>query len=97
MTAAAYVPACYLPGVQKWNSLRYFDPSYMPWAPILIQHGDADRLIPLTQSEKLYAHYSQHGFDVELNIKPGAGHNDLAFAPGYADTIARFLDEAGIK
>lgn len=88
MAAAAYVPACYLPGVQKWDSLRYdIDRD----VPVLIQHGDADRLIPLAQGQKLFARYSEAGFDVELNIKPGAGHNDLAFAPDYAATITRFL------
>lgn len=90
MTAASYLPACYLPGVQKWDSLVYdIDQSI----PILIQHGDADRLIPLAQGQKLYEHYANRGFDVQLSIQPGAGHNDLAYAPGYADTIAAFLNE----
>lgn len=90
MTAAAYVPACYLPGVQKWDSMAFdIDPA----VAILIQHGDADRLIPLAQGQKLYDRYAAAGYAVELNIKPGAGHNDLAFAAGYRDTISRFLQK----
>lgn len=94
MTDATYVPACYLKGVQKWDNMAY---DIAPTIPVLIQHGDADRLIPLAQGKELFARLSQTGQNVELVVQPGAGHNDLSIAPTYAATIAQFLADAENK
>jgi acetyl esterase/lipase len=43
-------------------------------APALIVHGDADKLVPLQQSEILVAKYKQAGVPARLIVKPGAAH-----------------------
>jgi acetyl esterase/lipase len=42
--------------------------------PFLIIHGDADPLVPLTQSEKLLAALKDAGVPAELIVKKGGGH-----------------------
>jgi acetyl esterase/lipase len=43
-------------------------------APTLIIHGDADKLVPLQQSEILLAKYKAVGVPSKLIVKPGAAH-----------------------
>jgi dipeptidyl aminopeptidase/acylaminoacyl peptidase len=43
-------------------------------APALIVHGDADKLVPLQQSEILMAKYKAAGVPAKLIVKPGAAH-----------------------
>jgi acetyl esterase/lipase len=42
--------------------------------PMLLIHGDADQLVPLSHSQKLADAIKKAGGDVELIIKPGGGH-----------------------
>lgn len=42
--------------------------------PFLIIHGDADKVVPLSQSEKLLAALKAKGVPAELIIKEGGGH-----------------------
>ena len=42
--------------------------------PFLIIHGDADPVVPLSQSQKLLAALKNAGVPAELIIKPGGGH-----------------------
>jgi acetyl esterase/lipase len=42
--------------------------------PFLLIHGDADRMVPLAQSEKLLAALQQAGVPAELIVKKGGGH-----------------------
>ena len=42
--------------------------------PFLLIHGDADRVVPLQQSEALKAALEAAGVPVQLIIKPDGGH-----------------------
>lgn len=43
-------------------------------APMLFQHGDADMLVPTTQSEKMHSALLARGYASELDIVPGGDH-----------------------
>lgn len=45
--------------------------------PFLIMHGDADKVVPFSQSELLYAALKKAGSDVQLYCAKGAGHGNL--------------------
>src|SRR4051794_1199884 len=45
--------------------------------PTLILHGDADRLVPLQQSEAIVERLKKAGVETKLVVKPGAGHGWL--------------------
>lgn len=42
--------------------------------PLLIQHGENDQRVPLTQAISFYRALKAHGKHVELDIYPGGGH-----------------------
>lgn len=42
--------------------------------PVVIYHGDADPVVPLSQSEKIVAKLKAVGSDVEFNVVPGGTH-----------------------
>jgi dipeptidyl aminopeptidase/acylaminoacyl peptidase len=42
--------------------------------PLLIQHGENDRRVPLAQAMSFYRALKAHGKQVELEIYPGGGH-----------------------
>jgi len=90
MTKGSYLPACYLPGVQKWRSV---DDAPALSAPILIQHGSADQLIPIGYGERLAAVMTEAGMSVTFHSVAGATHNNLAGQTGYQDRINAFLAE----
>ncbi len=46
-------------------------------APTLIYHGEADKLVPVQQSESMVAKLKEVGVDAKLVIKPKAGHGWL--------------------
>ena len=58
-------------------------------APLLVLAGDADRLVPFTQSQRLAALW---GGPVEVISIPGAGHEDLLYDPSYRRALRAFLD-----
>ncbi len=89
MTKASYLPACYLPGVQKWRSV---DQVPALSAPVLIQHGTADQLIPISYGERLAEVMEEAGLAVTFHAVDGATHNNLAGQPGYQDRINGFLN-----
>jgi fermentation-respiration switch protein FrsA (DUF1100 family) len=88
MAKASYLPACLMPGVQKWNSAADVDQLA---SPVLIQHGTADQLIPIGNGEQLSDLLTAAGVDVEFFAAAGATHNNIAGQAGYADRIAAFL------
>jgi dipeptidyl aminopeptidase/acylaminoacyl peptidase len=45
-----------------------------PTAPFLLIHGDADKVVPLSQSKKLVEAITRAGGSAELIVKPGGGH-----------------------
>lgn len=83
-----YVPAYWLV-LDRFDSLSRIG---RVRCPILILHGDADRLIPVTHGRRLAAAAPD---GARLHIVAGAGHADLHRAAG--GVVRRFLDEAGTR
>ncbi len=88
MTRAAWLPACYLPGVQRWNSLVYADQID---APVLVFHGTADDLIPVEAGQKLVASMLDAGKGVSYVALEGANHHNILRHPGYVTQFDDFL------
>ena len=62
--------------------------------PMLLMHGDADRLVSVEQSLALHRALEQVGARVRLAILPGAGHGDPMFVePEAIATMSDFLAE----
>lgn len=63
--------------------------------PVLIAHGDADKLVPLFQSEKMIEKLREVDVHCELRIKPGADHgfwNDMTdYTKIFADWFEEYL------
>jgi len=55
--------------------------------PVLIVHGDHDRLIPISHAEALRKIRPQ----TEMLVIPDAGHNDIHKFPAYLDGLAERL------
>ncbi len=92
MTKASFLPACYMPGVQKWRSAN--DVPQLS-APVLVQHGTADQLIPISNGEKLAALMREQGLPVTFHAVDAATHNNLPGQAGYQERINAFL--AGVQ
>ncbi|MCG3267509.1 alpha/beta hydrolase [Yoonia sp. I 8.24] len=90
MTRASWLPACYLPGVQRWNSLGYADQID---APVLVLQGTEDDLIPISGGLRLVVHLENAGQNVQFGILPGANHHNTALNPHYAAHINDFLSK----
>jgi len=60
--------------------------------PLLVIHGDGDRIAPARFARRLYEQARGHKQWVEI---PDAGHNDLVpvAGPRYWDAVRAFLDE----
>jgi acetyl esterase/lipase len=63
------------------NFERELAPDYSPIVhltsddpPTLLIHGDADELVPITHSERMYAALQEKGVRSEYIVLPGAGH-----------------------
>jgi acetyl esterase/lipase len=70
---------------------RQISPVYQVSAddpPTLIFHGDADKLVPIQQSELMIARLKEAGVTAELVVKPGAAHG----WPDLAQDLAKFAD-----
>jgi hypothetical protein len=64
-------------------------------APVLVIHGEADRIIPAVQGERLAeALAEREGVDTRWIAVPGAGHNDLLGRGVVWEEIGRLLDAA---
>ena len=60
--------------------------------PFLIFHGDADKTVPLSHSQKLVAAINAAGGSAELVIKPGGGHPWLTM-PEEVKKMADWFDK----
>jgi acetyl esterase/lipase len=61
--------------------------------PVLILHGDKDRLVPLSQSEHLHQRYKEMGLESSLHVIEGAGHGGPQFSdPTHYELVKEFLD-----
>ena len=82
-----------MPFVQRWDTAA--DVPLLN-APVLIQHGGADQLIPPANGARLADMTAGQGGDVVFVEIAGASHNNLAGQPGYAQRIGDFLSQADI-
>jgi acetyl esterase/lipase len=62
-------------------------------APTFIAHGDADKLVPLSQSEKMISILAENGVPCELKIKSGADHGFWNDMPAYTGMFADWFDK----
>ncbi|NNE88115.1 MAG: hypothetical protein HKN27_08560 [Silicimonas sp.] len=74
MTRSALLPACLMPGVQKWDTLADA-PDVV--APVLILHGASDRIIPPDRSAALASAFP----NAERQVLNGAAHFDTFRRP----------------
>ena len=91
MTRASWLPACWLPGVQRWDSAALVAELS---APVLIQLGQSDQMIPIRAAERLKDLLERADLSVTFHAVDGGTHNNLAGMPGYRDRIDTFLVEA---
>ena len=63
-----------------------------PTIPFLLIHGDADKVVPLTQSQKLVTAIKNAGGSAELIIKEGGGHPWLTL-PEEVKIMADWFDK----
>ena len=89
MAARAWLPACLMPFVQKWNSLADVASLAMP---VLIQQGTADQVVPVAQGMKLAAAIGAGGGQVWFQPLPGGLHDDLLTVPPYVARLNGFID-----
>jgi acetyl esterase/lipase len=61
-------------------------------APTLILHGDADKLVPLQQSQAIVDRLKAAGVEAKLVVKPGAGHGWLTMGQDMA-ALADWFDD----
>ena len=59
----------------------------------LIVHGDADKLVPLQQSQAMDQALAKAGVEHKLEIIPGGGHDDKTFGPGLMKALQWFKDK----
>ena len=63
-------------------------------APVLVLHGDHDRVAPLSQAVQLHDALQASGARSQLLVVPGAGHNDLGVqAPRTLTEVVVFLKQ----
>jgi pimeloyl-ACP methyl ester carboxylesterase len=86
---------------QFLGKVNFNDVSPMTWAqqvklPVLIVHGDQDKLIVIPRGKRLYESFAQ-SLDKRWLAVEGAGHNDILIskAPLYAEMSAWFLQHSG--
>jgi acetyl esterase/lipase len=60
--------------------------------PILIFHGDADKIVPIQQAQTFAKHCEEAGVPATLHVKPGAGHGWPELVTTDLRTIADFFD-----
>ena len=75
------IPACLVLPDNRWSSVEAIGAVR---TPVLVLHGDADRVIPLAHGASLYAAAPQPR---QLRIYPGGRHNDLRLHGAGADII----------
>jgi dipeptidyl aminopeptidase/acylaminoacyl peptidase len=61
--------------------------------PTLIVHGDADKLVPLQQSQAMDHAFAKAGVEHKLEIIPGGGHDVKTFGPGLMKALQWFKDK----
>lgn len=93
MTRSSFLPACWLPGVQKWVSTRDARKSLNN---TLVLHGSSDQLVPVQEGRRLFRNIESDNYILEMMTEiKAAGHNDLMSFPIYLRSIDGFIEVLG--
>ena len=76
--------------LQKLSPITLVNPKY---PATLIVHGDADKLVPLQQSQVMDQALAKAGVEHKLEVIPGGGHDDKTFGPGLMKALQWFKDK----
>ena len=60
--------------------------------PVFLAHGDADTIVPFSQSEILQAELAKGGVPVEFIPVPGGTHGNLSDAPNAPDYLGAIVN-----
>lgn len=82
------------PGLWERGNPRTYASS-APHIPILLIHGDADEVVPVSFSSDLAGELEVAGHDVELLQLPGATHGDVRDPDVVAEVIVQFVGTTG--
>ena len=75
---------------EKASAIRYISEKTPPF---MILHGTKDTVVPMVQSEKLYAALQEKGLPCEFAVVEGAAHgDDLFYQDEMTDFVLRFLN-----
>ncbi len=83
MAERAWLPACVLPFVQRWNSMKA---ARNITVPILVMHGTEDAFIP-----PIYSASFEELPNTSRVLIGGAAHNDINAFPTYGTALRDFL------
>lgn len=75
--------------LQKLSPITLVNPKY---PQTLIVHGDADKLVPLQQSQDMDQALAKAGVEHKLEVIPGGGHDDKTFGPGLMKALQWFKE-----
>lgn len=89
MQRLAWVPACHMPFVQRWESVK---DAPKVGAPIFMVHGDADTVIPIAENTELRAALTEA--QLSYLVIPGATHTNLPSFPTYQRHISDFIAQS---
>jgi len=88
------VDQCEADKLRASNPISYISDST---PPILIMHGEADKLVPVKQSQMFYESLKAKGVKATLILEPGAGHGwegaSAAETKAIYEKAYRFFDE----
>ncbi|MBD3662977.1 alpha/beta hydrolase [Sulfitobacter aestuariivivens] len=87
MAKRSGLPACLLP-VQRWRTDR---DAPMVRAPVLVQHGTGDRVIPFVSGMRLVGHFEDAGVPLTFGALQGARHGDMMSFPEHQTRIDNFI------
>jgi fermentation-respiration switch protein FrsA (DUF1100 family) len=80
------IPACLMMWDERWESIdRIADIA----APLLVLHGDADRIIPVSQGQSLFDAAAE---PKRLIVYPGGRHSDLRLHGAGIDVVDWLAD-----
>ena len=88
-----------LMGVPRWmvrDKLRVATVLRTYGGPVLLIHGEDDRVIPVAHAEANAAAAAESGTPATLVIYPATGHNNMPRGHGRWENIKAFLDGAGL-
>ncbi len=65
--------------------------------PLLIMHGDQDKVVPLSQDQELHERYQQAGLDSSLHIISSAGHGGRVYSDSARQRMMKDFFDQHIK